>query len=58
MAEENNKTEDARFLGLDDMSVMRELLRSVKGLSPISMAPVVDEVFSDDRQVAEQYQFE
>ena len=58
MAEENNRLDDDRFFGLDDMSVMRELLRSVKGLSPISLAPVVDEVLSGERAVTEQYQFE
>lgn len=57
MAEENHDN-DTEFLGLDDMSAMRVVLRTVKGISPISLAPVIEEVLPDERQYAEQYQFE
>ncbi|GEM_PF-2289280 len=57
MAEETHEN-DTELFGTDDMSAMRVVLRSVKGVSPISLAPVIDEVMMDSRQYSEQYQFE
>lgn len=42
----------------DDMSAMRTVLRSVRGSSPISVAPIVDPILVDDNDYGEQYQFE
>lgn len=57
MAEETHEN-DADFIGTDDMSVMRVLLRTVKGISPTSLAPVIDEVVQNNREYREQYEFE
>lgn len=56
MAEEHH-IEDA--INHDDQSVMSQLLQSVKGLSPISLAPAVDMSATEDfHSIAEQFQFE
>ena len=57
MAEETPLHDDFELTNHDDMSVMRELLHTVKGLSPISVAPVLETVAVDD-QSFEQFEFE
>lgn len=59
MAEEpHNLTSIADGISKDDESVMRDLLKLVKGLSPISVAPMVEGVVADDQAYGEQFEFE
>ena len=55
MAEETHQLADE--ITHDDESVMSHLLQTVKGLSPISLAPVIDSVV-DDNHMIEQFEFE
>lgn len=55
MAEETHQLADE--ITHDDESVMSHLLKTVKGLSPISLAPVVDSIV-DDNHMIEQFEFE
>lgn len=56
MAEEHHLHDEINH---DDQSVMSQLLQTVKGLSPISLAPAVDSVLADDTTSSrEQFQFE
>jgi hypothetical protein len=56
MAEEHHLNDEINH---DDQSVMSQLLQTVKGLSPISLAPAIDSAFADDNSAAdEQFQFE
>ena len=57
MAEENHH-QIIDDITHDDESVMSHLLKTVKGLSPISMAPIVDSVVLDSGLVSEQFEFE
>lgn len=56
MAEENHGLYDETTH--DDQSVMRQLLMTVKGLSPTSMAPMADSALAQSQQSIEQFQFE
>ena len=58
MAEENSVHDNAELFSHDDATVMRVLLHTVKGLSPISVAPALESVSEDDRTYSEQFQFE
>lgn len=58
MAEEKHDENETTLLGIDDMAAMRAVLRTVKGISPISLAPAIDDVVTSSRTDAEQYQFE
>jgi len=59
MAEENTTHDYASLTSHDDMSVMRVLLHTVKGLSPVSVAPVLEMVLDDSpAQAAEAFEFE
>lgn len=58
MAEENSIHDNADIVLHDDASVMRILLQTVKGLSPISVAPELETMPEDNRPYEEQYQFE
>jgi len=56
MAEEHHLHDEINH---DDQSVMSQLLQTVKGLSPISLAPAMDSVLADDsRMTREQFEFE
>jgi len=56
MAEEHHLHDEINH---DDQSVMSQLLQTVKGLSPISLAPAIDSAFADDNSMSrEQFQFE
>jgi hypothetical protein len=56
MAEEHHLHDEINH---DDQSVMSQLLQTVKGLSPISLAPVIDSAFADDTSsTGEQFEFE
>jgi hypothetical protein len=56
MAEEHHLHDEINH---DDQTVMSQLLKTVKGLSPISLAPVIDSPFVDDvGTVGEQFEFE
>ena len=55
MAEEHHLHDEINH---DDQSVMSQLLQTVKGLSPISLAPAIDSAFADDSTTREQFQFE
>lgn len=57
MAEETHTPESFDQFVSDDMSVMRELLHVVKGLSPTSMSPATAMVV-DDENATEQFEFE
>ena len=48
MAEETHQHADIDDVSHDDMTVMSSLLRTVKGLSPISTAPVLEDIALDD----------
>ena len=58
MAEETHDQDETDFFGSDDQTAMRTVLRMVKGSSPISLAPVIDDIGMDDRPYSEQFQFE
>lgn len=59
MAEEpQNLMTIADGISQDDASVMRDVLKRVKGISPISVAPVVEGMIADDRVYGEQFEFE
>lgn len=45
MAEEKH-LED--FTGSDDMNAMRVVLRTVKGISPISLTPTLDPIYFEE----------
>ena len=45
MAEEKH-IED--FAGSDDMNAMRVVLKTVKGISPISLTPALDPIYLDE----------
>lgn len=55
MAEETHQLADE--ITHDDESVMSHLLQTVKGLSPISLAPVIDDALGDGFS-GEQFEFE
>ncbi len=48
MAEEHPTYQDSTMIGGDDMSVMRVLLQTVRGLSPISSAPAREIALGDE----------
>lgn len=48
MAEEHPTYQDSTMIGGDDMSVMRVLLQTVRGLSPISSAPALEIALGDE----------
>lgn len=48
MAEENTQFDTVDFGNHDDMSAMRVLLYTVRGLSPVSSAPALELVAVDD----------
>lgn len=57
MAEENPIHQEAT--SHDDVSVLRVLLHTVKGLSPVSVAPTLEMATSGDEQAyPEQFEFE
>lgn len=58
MAEESPLHDSFELTTHDDMSVMRVLLHTVKGLSPISTAPQLEAVAADDGSYGEQFEFE
>ena len=59
MAEENTTHDYATITNHDDMSVMRVLLHTVKGLSPVSVAPVLEMAMDDSpAQAVEAFEFE
>lgn len=59
MAEENTTHDYATITNHDDMSVMRVLLHTVKGLSPVSVTPALEMAMDDSpAQVAEAFEFE
>jgi hypothetical protein len=56
MAEEHHLHDEINH---DDQSVMSQLLQTVKGLSPISLAPAIDSTLADDTSsTGEQFEFE
>lgn len=55
MAEEHHLHDEINH---DDQTVMSQLLKTVKGLSPTSLAPVFDSALGDESSLAEQFQFE
>ena len=58
MAEETPLHDSFEQTTHDDMSVMRVLLHTVKGLSPISVSPELETVTMDDSGYHEQFEFE
>ena len=52
MAEETPQHEDFDTFSHDDVSVMRVLLQTVRGLSPISGAPALDFATDESDEVA------
>ena len=55
MAEETHLQD---YAGSDDVAAIRTVLMSVKGSSPISLAPMLETVSVDDYSTNEQFEFE
>lgn len=58
MAEEPQLHDSIELTNHDDMTVMRMLLHTVKGLSPISTSPELETVPVDESNFGEQFEFE